>query len=85
VFDAGKSTYVDETGKKETPYRLSSIEYVQEWKGFLVITSTEDDKNMFHGNKLWFIPDSLAVGGPSPITPVQFGNSVVKLRLKASA
>ncbi len=40
------------------PFHLSSIEYVPSWRGFLVMTSTEDDNNKFFGNKLWFFSDT---------------------------
>ena len=37
-------------------WHISSLEYVQALDGFLVITSTEDDRtNQFYGNKLWFV------------------------------
>jgi hypothetical protein len=37
--------------------QLSSLEYVPAFKGFLILTSTEDASNAFHGNTLWFLPD----------------------------
>jgi hypothetical protein len=37
------------------PYRLSSIEYVKSLNGFLVMTSTEDTTNKFHGNAIWLV------------------------------
>lgn len=37
--------------------QLSSIEYLPTWHGFLMLTSTEDTNNNFHGNTLWFLPD----------------------------
>ncbi len=36
---------------------LTSLEYVPNLKGFLVLTSTEDELNVFHGNTLWFVAD----------------------------
>ncbi len=39
-------------------FKLSSLEYVEKLKGFLIVTSTEDTKNKFHGNALWFIGDA---------------------------
>ncbi|MBK8809265.1 MAG: hypothetical protein IPN69_00830 [Acidobacteria bacterium] len=45
-------------------FRLSSIEYAQQWKGFLILTSTEDATNNFHGNALWFAPDA-GLGSPT--------------------
>jgi hypothetical protein len=38
--------------------QLTSLEYLPAWKGFLVVTATEDDRNVFHGNALWFVSDS---------------------------
>lgn len=48
-----------------TRFKLSSIEYVPDLKGFIVLTSTETtekaangkDKPVFHGNAVWFISD----------------------------
>jgi hypothetical protein len=37
--------------------QLTSLEYLPEWSGFLVVTATEDDQNAFHGNTLWYVPD----------------------------
>ena len=50
--------------------RLSSIEYVPIWKGFLILTSTEDKKNKFHGNALWFLSDEKIMPAKSKLTPV---------------
>lgn len=65
-FEAGK------IGK--VPFRLSSIEYVQQWKGFFLITSTEDDSNVFYGNALWFVGNetlqsSQSSSPPQSVTP----------------
>jgi len=47
----------------KTPFQLSSIEYVQDLKGFLVLTSTEtkdaSNKAVSHGNALWFVSDEM--------------------------
>lgn len=45
------------------PLELSSLEHVPAWNGFLIVTSTEDERNAFHGNVLWFLPDAEASGG----------------------
>lgn len=37
--------------------QLTSLEYLPAWKGFLVVTTTEDELNAFHGNTLWFVAD----------------------------
>ena len=39
------------------PSELTSLEYVPELAGCLVVTATEDEENAFHGNTLWFVPD----------------------------
>jgi hypothetical protein len=36
---------------------LTSLEYVPELAGFLVVTASEDAANVFHGNTLWFVAD----------------------------
>jgi hypothetical protein len=48
--------------------QLTSMEYLPAWKGFLVVTATEDDQNAFHGNTLWFVPEQrISQGNGSPI------------------
>ncbi|HKI21714.1 MAG TPA: hypothetical protein VKA15_27735 [Isosphaeraceae bacterium] len=37
--------------------QLTSLEYVPELGGFLVVTASEDTSNAFHGNILWFVPN----------------------------
>ena len=49
-FDAGK--------REGEPSVLTSLEYLPSWKGFLVVTATEDANNVFHGNTLWFVADA---------------------------
>lgn len=39
-------------------FKLSSIEYVRDLKGFLILTSTEGVGNSFHGNAMWFVSDA---------------------------
>lgn len=39
------------------PSQLTSLEYVPALEGFLVVTATEDQDNVFHGNTLWYVPD----------------------------
>jgi hypothetical protein len=48
--------------------QLSSIEYLPTWSGFLILTSTEDTSNNFHGNTLWFLPDE-KISAASPANP----------------
>ena len=50
AFDAGTSEGVQAT--------LTSLLYVPAWEGFFVLTATEDKDNAFHGNTLWFVPES---------------------------
>lgn len=38
------------------PFHLSSLEYITQLKGFLIVTSTEEEgTNKFFGNALWFM------------------------------
>jgi len=37
--------------------QLTSLDHVSALGGFLVVTATEDESNVFHGNTLWFVPD----------------------------
>ena len=60
AFDAG-----DREGVR---CQLTSMEYLPAWKGFLVVTATEDEQNAFHGNTLWFVPDErIAQSNGSPV------------------
>ncbi len=45
--------------REGVPAQLTSMEYVPDLKGFLVVTATEDEDNAFHGNTLWFIGDGV--------------------------
>ena len=60
AFDAG-----DREGVR---CQLTSMEYLPTWKGFLVVTATEDEQNAFHGNTLWFVSDErIARSNGSPL------------------
>ncbi len=60
AFDAGE--------REGTRCQLTSMEYLPGWKGFLVVTASEDEQNAFHGNTLWFVPDNrIAQANGSPI------------------
>ena len=37
--------------------QLTSLDHVSALGGFLLLTATEDESNVFHGNTLWFVPD----------------------------
>lgn len=65
TFDAG-TLPLSGTGKIDL--RLSSVEYVPAWQGFLILTSTEDENNGFHGNAMWFLRDS-KITGQMPVVP----------------
>jgi hypothetical protein len=47
AFDAGRHDGV--------AAQLTSLEYVPAMSGFVVITSAVDDKNVCHGNTLWYV------------------------------
>ena len=49
-------------------WHLSSIEYVPDWEGFLVVTSTESIDNKFYGNMLWFVSNE-ELKGPQQSSP----------------
>ena len=49
AFDAGQREGVTAT--------LTSLLYVPDWRGFFILTATEDKDNAFHGNTLWFLRD----------------------------
>ena len=49
AFDAGR--------REGVPATLTSLLYLPEWRGFFVVTATEDEANAFHGNTLWFLRD----------------------------
>ena len=49
---------------------LSSIDYMPEWNGFFILTSTEDKSNRYHGNTLWFLSDEKISGSrPTQVRP----------------
>ena len=52
AFDAGH--------REGVRSQLTSMEYAPALHGFLVITATEDEGNIFHGNTLWFVADGAA-------------------------
>jgi hypothetical protein len=50
--------------------QLSSIDYLPEWNGFFILTSTEDRDNRFHGNTLWFLSDEkISASRPAELPP----------------
>ncbi len=50
--------------------QLTSLEYLPAWQGFLVVTTTEDEQNAFHGNTLWFVADDrIAEAKGAPVQP----------------
>lgn len=57
-FDPKHTRFYPELPQKDKfPFHLSSLEYVPQLKGFLIVTSTEDEGNNFFGNALWFMSD----------------------------
>jgi hypothetical protein len=49
---------------------LSSIDYMPEWNGFFILTSTEDRSNRYHGNTLWFLSDErISASRPAQLPP----------------
>lgn len=57
-------------GSREgVPCQLTSLEYVPQWHGFLIVTATEDDQNVFHGNTLWILSD-VQIGTAPQVKPV---------------
>jgi hypothetical protein len=61
-FDAGRRDGVTS--------QLSSIDYMPEWNGFFILTSTEDRSNRYHGNTLWFLSDEKIVASrPAQLQP----------------
>ena len=48
-FDAGL--------REGVPATLTSLLYLPEWRGFFIVTASEDKDNAFHGNTLWFLRD----------------------------
>lgn len=66
--------------------QLTSLEYVPTWRGFLLITATEDDENVFHGNTLWFVGDQsieAAVGGV--VEPIEIATFEVAMKAEGLA
>jgi hypothetical protein len=65
AFEAGKS----EDGAENL--QLTALERfdVGPRPGYLVVTASEDKSNVFHGNRLWFIPDAM-VAAATPGQPV---------------
>lgn len=55
-FYAGKAEKI--TKKESYQFHLSSLEYIPELKGFLIMTSTENNSGIFFGSTLWFISDA---------------------------
>ena len=56
---------------------LSSIDYMPEWNGFFILTSTEDRSNRYHGNILWFLSDEkISASRPAQLPPdkIQLGD-----------
>lgn len=62
TFDAGERAGIRS--------QLSSIDYMPEWNGFLILTSTEDKNNRFQGNTLWFPSnEKISASHPAELPP----------------
>jgi hypothetical protein len=62
IFDAGKRGGVTS--------QLSSIDYMPEWNGFFILSSTEDKSNRYYGNTLWFLSDEkISASYPAQVPP----------------
>lgn len=65
-FDAGTPTLIAGTIEH---FKLSSLEYAENLKGFFILTSTENDQtNKFFGNALWFVGDETITAAPTDET-----------------
>lgn len=52
------------------PLTLTSVERLEAWGGgYLILTTTEDSANQFHGNVLWFVPDA-GIAADGRVEPV---------------
>jgi hypothetical protein len=49
--------------------QLTSLHYLPAWKGFFVVTATEDKGNAFHGNTLYFLPADEIPAGQGAAAP----------------
>ncbi|WP_165234471.1 hypothetical protein [Aquisphaera insulae] len=69
---APRRLFAFDPGRREgVRCQLTSLEYLPAWKGFLVVTTTEDTSNAFHGNTLWFVPDArIAAAGDAAAAPI---------------
>ena len=61
--------------REGVPATLTSLTYVPSWRGFFLLTATEDKENAFHGNTLWFLrDDEIPNSGPAkPDRAYDFG------------
>ncbi len=51
--------------------QLTSLLYLPAWKGFFVVTATEDKGNVFHGNTLYFLPLDEVPAGRGVAAPLR--------------
>ena len=71
-FDAGK--------REGILSQLSSIDYMPAWKGFFILTSTEDSSNRYHGNTFWFLSDEkISASRPAQLPPDKIKLSDLRL------
>lgn len=73
MFDAGKTNNVE--------FQISSIEYIPQINGFLIMTSTERPDFVFHGNAIWFISDQeIDKKLPVIVNPIKIGEFESKMK-----
>jgi hypothetical protein len=72
TFEPGMLSASKTDKDKTINLRLSSIEYIPLWEGFIILTSTEDEANKFHGNVIWFLADKNIAAG-APVKPEKIG------------
>jgi hypothetical protein len=51
-------TFTAGTRENGTRSQLAALDYAPALGGFLLVTSSEDADNKYHGNTLWFLPDT---------------------------
>jgi hypothetical protein len=62
------------------PRQLTSLMHLPAWKGFLVVTATEDDNNVFHGNTLWFVSDDQVTANGGKVQAVRIYDFEVAMK-----
>jgi len=66
-------TFAAGTREGNTRSQMASLDYAPALGGFLVVTSSEDKDNKYHGNTLYFLPDANVKTGATPQRVWVFG------------